>query len=299
MPSLGSNTRQQRANQIAQHLQGSPHGTIGMDVAGYAVITGAGSGIGRATALTLAREGATGIALLDLDQKALDAVGVEVEAAAAACGTPIRVYRATVDVRNESDVTTAINNVAQEFGRLDYLINCAGVAFKHPGGAAEAASEDWSRVVDINLNGTFYALRAAAKIMLQQDWTRSSRDGRPLQRGSIVNIGSICGVVGVALSTAYTASKHGVIGLTRTAAVDYAGSGLRINAVCPGYVDTPMVTKDQTLAEVARRSAEQKVPLQRLARAQEVADSIVFLCGGRSSYITGSTLMVDGGFTAQ
>lgn len=306
-----------------------------MDVPGFALVTGAASGIGKACALAFARDGAAGIALLDLDAASLEAVRLEIEGAILKQksgvngsikqqngvngssklqnGTengiakqpngethkPCRVEIYPVDVTNEEQVNHAVNDTAAKFGRLDYVVNAAGIAIKHRGGAAFAETADWKRVLDINLTGTFFVLKAAAQIMLKQDPILSSIDGRPLQRGSIVNFGSIQAVVGVSLSTAYTASKHAIIGLTRSASEDYAKDGLRINAVCPGYTETPMTTKNPDVLKAMEEKVATAVPMQRMGMAREIADGVLYLAGGRSSFVTGSALMVDGGYTSR
>ncbi|CAN8104347.1 unnamed protein product [Discula destructiva] len=267
-----------------------------MDVPGFAVVTGAGSGIGRACALAFAKEGAAGVALLDVNQKGLEETKTEIEGLRAGDkATRVLIY--TLSVADEDAVNSAIQKIATEFGRLDYLVNAAGIAMKHKGGAAFAETADWKRIVDINLTGSFFVLRAAAQIMLKQDPILSSIDGRPLQRGSIINFSSIQGVAGVPMSTAYTATKHGVLGLTRTASEDYAKDGLRINAICPGYTETPLTTSDPMIAQAMKERVETAVPMARMGQPSEIADGVIYLAGGRSSFVTGTALMVDGGFT--
>ncbi|KAJ9659383.1 hypothetical protein H2198_003112 [Neophaeococcomyces mojaviensis] len=268
-----------------------------MDVPGFAVITGAASGIGRACSKAFARDGSAGIALLDLSYESLLAVKAEIEEEQKKQGGKCQIEVSMLDVTDEAQVDRIINQIAQKFGRIDYVVNAAGIAFKHQGGAAYAETKDWQRVLNVNLNGTFYILRAAAKIMLKQERILSSIDGRPLQRGSIVNLASILGTVAVPTSTAYTASKHGVIGLTRTASEDYAKDGLRINAVCPGYIGTPMTLNNPSVSQTLEERVQTFCPMKRLGEPQEIADGVVYLSGGRSSFVTGTALVIDGGYT--
>ncbi|KAF2628227.1 NAD(P)-binding protein [Macroventuria anomochaeta] len=270
-----------------------------MDVPGYALVTGAGSpfGIGTACALAFAQEGAAGVAILDINAEGLEATKAEI--AKVTRDVPCQVLAYALNITDEAEVTRVVHDVATRFGRLDYVVNAAGIAIKHPGGSAFAKTEDWNRVLDINLNGTFYVLRAAAAIMLEQEPIKSSIDGRPLQRGSIINFSSIQGVVGITLSTAYTTAKHAVIGLTRTASEDYAARGLRVNAICPGYTETPMTTKNPEVLKAMEERVESAVPMKRMGAPREIADGVLYLAGGRSSFVTGSALVVDGGYTSR
>jgi NAD(P)-dependent dehydrogenase (short-subunit alcohol dehydrogenase family) len=267
-----------------------------MDVPGIALITGAASGIGRACAKTFVRDGASGIALLDLNPEALASIKAEIEEQFKG-SRPCRIETYTINITDEHRVNQVIQEVATTFNRLDYVVNAAGIAMKHAGGAAFCETSDWNRILDVNLSGTFFVLRAAARSMLDQEPIRSEIDGRPLQRGSIVNFSSIQGVVGIALSTAYTASKHAVIGLTRTASEDYAKDGLRINAICPGYTETPLTTGSPEILAAMTEKVENAVPMVRMGRPEEIADGVVYLSGGRASFVTGTALFVDGGYT--
>lgn len=270
-----------------------------MDVPGFALITGSGSpfGIGTACALAFAQEGAAGVALLDINAEGLEATKKEIAKIPREVPCQVMIY--PLNITDEAEVTRVVNDVAAKFGRLDYVVNAAGIAIKHAGGTAFAKTEDWNRVLDINLNGTFYVLRAAAAIMLEQDPIKSSIDGRPLQRGSIINFSSIQGVVGITLSTAYTTAKHAVIGLTRTASEDYASRGLRVNAICPGYTETPMTTRNPEVLKAMEERVESAVPMKRMGAPREIADGVLYLAGGRSSFVTGSALVVDGGYTSR
>jgi NAD(P)-dependent dehydrogenase (short-subunit alcohol dehydrogenase family) len=281
-----------------------------MDVPGFALITGAASGIGRACAHAFINEGSAGVALLDVNLEALQAVRDELEANGsklcyASNGAHTRKHPQCqialhqVDVTKEDQVLATIDDVVAQFGRLDYVINAAGIAVKHAGGVAFASTGDWQRILDVNLTGTFYVLRAAAKIMLEQEPIRSSLNGRKLQRGSIVNFSSIQGVVGIAQSAAYSTTKHGIMGLTRSASEDYAKDGLRINAILPGYTETPLTTKNPQILEAMIEKVASSVPMQRMGNPTEIADGVLYLAGGRSSFVTGSALAVDGGYTSR
>lgn len=281
-----------------------------MDVPGFALITGAASGIGRACAHGFVNEGSAGVALLDVSLEALKSVEEELQLRLNKANqnstingtlhnTSCRIEIYQVDVTNENQVTKAVKDAAQKFGRLDYVVNAAGIAMKHAGGVAFAETNDWQRIIDVNLTGTFFVLRAAAKIMLKQGPILSSRNGRPLQRGSIVNFSSIQGVVGIAQSAAYTATKHGIMGLTRSASEDYAKDGLRINAILPGYTETPLTTKNPQILEAMKQRVATAVPMERMGDPSEIADGVLYLAGGRSSFVTGSALAVDGGYTSR
>lgn len=187
--------------------------------------------------MKFAQDGAAGVSLIDLNASGLEETKKMIGPLAQSKGFKILIH--ALDVTDEAAVTKAVKNTAETFGRLDYVVNAAGIAFKHAGGAAFAETKDWRKVLDINLDGTFFVMREAMKIMLKQEPIKSSIDGRPLQRGSIVNFASVAGMTGIGQSTAYCASKHAVIGLTRQSSEDHARQGIRVNAVCPGYMDTP------------------------------------------------------------
>lgn len=268
-----------------------------MDVPGFALVTGAASGIGKACVQAFIRDGAAGVAMFDVNADALKIAREEISkhitnGTKAACR--LEIY--AVNVTDEESVDEAVQNVAKSFGRIDYVVNAAGIAMKHEGGAAFCKTADWKRTIDVNLTGTFFILRAAAKIMLQQDRILSSIDGRPLQRGSIVNFASIQGLAGITLSTAYASTKHAVIGLTKTASEDYAKDGLRINAICPGYTETPLTTRNPLILEAMKERVASAVPMERMGQPSEIADGVIYLCGGRSSFVTGTSLVVDGGY---
>jgi NAD(P)-dependent dehydrogenase (short-subunit alcohol dehydrogenase family) len=236
-----------------------------------AIVTGAGSGIGRAIALAFHAEGASVVAA--------DISGDE-KVTAELLGS--RSMAVNVDVSTTPDVQRMIETAMAEFGRLDVLCNNAGIdGALAPVEAADA--DNFDRVVAVNLRGTFLGMRYGLPPMLAAG------------RGSVVNISSMAGVVALPGGAAYAASKAGIIQLTRTAAVECAGRGVRVNVICPGAVDTPMTAK---IDPAIRTQAAAMTPLGRVAEPEEVAKAAVFLACDDSSYITGTTLMVDGGYTA-
>ena len=242
------------------------------------VVTGAGSGIGRAVAELLAAEGAT-VVLGDLDLDAVTATLAAIDGVGSALA---------LDVRSAEAVADFVRSATRQFGRITGAINCAGVP--GPRVSVEDTSDgDWDRVTDVNLKGLFYCLREQVGALKRQEGG-----------GAIVNIASSAGLVGYAGMSAYTASKHGVVGLTRAVALDGAGFGIRVNAVCPGATRTPMVEKSlPSGAEGRLAQVSALTPMGRLAEPSEIAEAAVWLCSDRASFVTGQALSVDGGYTAQ
>ena len=245
-----------------------------------ALISGAARGIGRATALLFAKEGAR-VAVADLNgEGAKETVGLINKAG----GQAIAI---TVEITKPDQVAAMVARTVDAFGRLDCAFNNAGIAGYQVGSSGQKTA-DWSeeafdRMIAVNLKGVWLAMRAELEVMGKQGG------------GSIVNTGSIAGLAGLPTSSAYVAAKHGVIGLTKTAAIEYATAKVRVNAVCPGYIETDM-TKDV----MARRGVEimATTPFKRMGTAQEIAEMVCWLSSDRASYVSGACYNVDGGYIA-
>lgn len=240
------------------------------------LVTGAGSGIGRAIALAAAREGAK-IAISDIDDAAGEALVAELKR-----GGTEAVYK-HADSASESDNEALVAATVEAFGRLDVAVNNAGIG----GPAAKVEDypiDDWNKVIAINLSGVFYGMRYQLPAM------------RKSGGGNIINIASILGRVGFATSSAYAAAKHGVVGLTQSAALEYGTEKIRVNAVGPGFIRTPLV--EESLSDAHMKALKSAHAMDRLGEPHEVAEFVVWLASDRASFMTGGYYAVDGGYLA-
>lgn len=243
------------------------------------LITGAASGIGRASALLFAREGAK-LLLSDVN----DAGGKDTVAMIEAAGGTAAYQHC--DVTSAESVTALVAAAVSHYGGLQYAVNNAGIAGTFQNPIAETEEHVYDAVMAVNVKGVWLCLKAQVPAILASGG------------GSIVNLASVAGLIGAPGGAVYAASKHAVIGLTRSVALEYARQGLRVNAICPSYIETPMVTNlsdvDPKMEERTRKAS----PMKRLGQPNEVAEAIVWLCSEKASFINGTTLALDGGLTA-
>ncbi|MEE4295344.1 MAG: SDR family NAD(P)-dependent oxidoreductase [Wenzhouxiangella sp.] len=241
-------------------------------------VTGAASGIGAAVAERCLAEGAH-VGLVDRDAKGLESLvgGLSAELRARTCSYAI-------NVASESDVEEAIDDLVAKRSSIDAAVNCAGI-LGPVGPLHETSTEAYRELMSVNLDGMFFSMKHQLRAM-----TKSGK-------GSIVNISSAAGIVGFPTAAAYTAAKHGVIGLTKTCAIDYAESGIRVNAIAPGGVDTPLIRATTCSTPEGKQMIESLHPMKRLASAEEIANAALFLISDQASFVTGSVMAVDGGWT--
>ncbi|HEY3929089.1 MAG TPA: SDR family oxidoreductase [Candidatus Koribacter sp.] len=248
-----------------------------IDLAGkVAVVTGGAMGIGEATARKLASAGAS-VAILDANEQAATTT------AASITTTGVRCSAFRCDVSRASEVEGAISAAAAQFGRIDVLVSNAGI--QDYGDVVSTTEESWDRLMNINLKGAFFAAKYAVPHLLKQG-------------GAIVIVGSVQSMTAIASSVAYVVSKHGLLGLTRAMALDYAQKGIRVNCVCPGAIDTPMLRWAASLSpdpETVVRTCDRMHAMGRIGKPEEVADAILYLASPMASFITGAALLVDGG----
>ncbi len=243
-----------------------------------AIITGGGSGIGAATARLFGSEGCR-VTVVDIRRDAADAT---TQAICESGGTATTVQ---ADVTQANDVQAMIDATLQAYGRLDILFNNAGIGVQ--GDVVDMPEEVWDQVIDLNLTGVFLGCKYAIPKMIEQGG------------GSIINTASIMGLVGGSLSAVYPATKGGVVLLTRNAALDYAKYNIRVNCICPGHIETPLLQRLFANEPDKREELLRNYPIGRLGQPREIAEGTLFLASDEASFVTGTTLVIDGGYTAR
>ncbi|KAL4945400.1 hypothetical protein BDV06DRAFT_209508 [Aspergillus oleicola] len=257
---------------------------------GVALITGAASGIGLASAQVFVEEGVTRLILGDINYDALvgaaqllETINAQVETCLVKC-----------DVSSEQEVANMVSEGVKRFGAIHYCVNNAGITSRVRTKTHLLETKDWDDVLEVNLRGVWLCQRAELRQLMGQERELVMRTGAPPQRGAIVNISSVFGLITHPTVGAYSATKAGVLGLTRTDAVAYAEDGIRVNSVLPGFVKTPLT--EQSIKRGANYEAlVETIPIKRWGRPAEVAQAVVFLCSDRASMITGEQLSVSGG----
>ncbi|KIM94680.1 hypothetical protein OIDMADRAFT_45623 [Oidiodendron maius Zn] len=255
-----------------------------MDFPGVALVTGGASGIGRATAKLFAARGCKKVIISDLNLEGMEQVKSAIEQE----HKDVNVLVVLTNVRDEASVEDLISKAIEKFGRIDYCCNVAGITLS--GSTVDTTTADFTLQYEILLRGVFFCERAELRAMLKQD-RLASNDSKFPMRGHIVNVASLAGLKAYPDLPAYSAFKHGVIGLTKSDAMKYGTEGIRINAVCPGAVDTPL----SNLTSEAIADLSINTGLGRIGYPEELAEALIWLCSGRSSFVAGITLSVNGG----
>lgn len=255
-----------------------------------AFVTGGGSGIGRATALAFAKQSAR-VVVAEINE----ANGQETVRQIQQVGAEALFVRC--DVADPAQIESAIRQTIRTFGRLDIAVNNAGIGGKY-GRITEQTPEDFSQVMAVNVGGVFYGMQAQIRQMLVQQAIEKAKDNSPLASGKIVNVSSIAGVRGMPMGAPYSAAKHAVIGLTKTAALEYVRQNIRINAVCPVYTHSTMVDELISTAPGMEERMRRMIPMGRFGQPEEIAQTILWLCSAENTFCTGQAIQLDGGMTA-
>lgn len=244
-----------------------------------ALVTGGASGIGQATAFALAQEGAV-ICLSDVNVEAGE------ETAQTIIDDGGKAIFVQCNVTDVDDVNAMVTATVDTFGRLDIAVNNAGISGSLVKRIHEVEDDIFDSIMSVNVKGVWLCMKAELPHMLEQG------------TGSIINVASVAGLIGAPKGAAYTASKHAVVGLTKSAAVEYAKRGIRVNAVCPGYTDTPMVSNVTNIDPAMQQLTIRAIPMRRLGKPTEIAEGILWLASDASSFVTGHQLVMDGGILA-
>ncbi|KAF2868457.1 hypothetical protein BDV95DRAFT_579890 [Massariosphaeria phaeospora] len=266
---------------------------------GYAIITGAASGIGKETAFALAEAGAKGVLFADIQGDKASAAAEDCKALAIA--PDFKSISFTVDISDAQAVEEMVDHAKEQFGRIDYCVNAAGIDSPMVP-FTDTPNDTFDQVHNVNVRGTFFVTKAVARVMAAQEplTTTTKRFGpRTLSRGSIVIVASAIAFGAVPGKTSYCTSKHAVLGLARSSAMDLNSAGVRVNLVSPSWVNTPMLDTDRDRLPPGTIDGiiKQHIPLGRAAEPDEVAAAIVYLCGPGSTYVTGANIMIDNGLT--
>ncbi|MGE3802330.1 MAG: SDR family oxidoreductase [Candidatus Kapaibacterium sp.] len=244
------------------------------------IVTGASMGIGKAVALAFSSEGAK-VAVVDIDEREGKRT---VEAIKEGGGEAVFI---PCDVSNPEQVKNMVRTTVAEYGRLDYACNNAGIEGEQQQSTVECSLENWENVINVNLKGVWLCMKHEIPEMLRAGG------------GAIVNVSSIAGLVGFPNIPAYVASKHGVVGLTKTTALECAKQNIRVNTVCPGGIDTPMLERFTKGNDTALQQMNQMHPMGRVGTSEEIASAVLWLCSDAASFTTGQSIAVDGGYIAQ
>lgn len=246
-----------------------------------AFVTGGASGIGQAACLGFCGEGAS-VVIVDRDEEKNIRLQKKIEESGR------EALFVKTDVTSSQSLKNAVDETVKKFGRIHFAFNNAGIESRFNGLTADYPEEEWMRIIQVNLTGVWLSMKYELEVMLKQ------------KSGVIVNNASVLGLVGFRTASPYSASKHGVIGLTQTAAVEYAAKGIRINAVCPGFIETPMIDRlGISSSDAALKSIVDLHPAKRLGKPEEIANAVIYLCKDESAFINGSALVIDGGYLAK
>jgi len=242
------------------------------------IITGAGSGIGRASAKLFAKHGAT-VIVSDINFENAQRTAFEISEE----GVPVSATQ--TDVSSFEQVQNLINDVVNDHGRLDVIVNNAGIGPKQMVKTAKHSLEDWDRVIAVNQTGVFYCMKCALQQMAEQG------------SGAIVNIASLAGLKASGKNLSYSASKFAVVGMTKSAALEYASKSIRVNAICPGYTQSPLLDQLKAAHPDMEQNLLRMTPMKRFGKVEEIAEAVVWLASEDTKFITGQTLVLDGGIS--